>query len=72
LWLPVAGSELDKHLCRDLSKTKDPTSKGRREKQMTKVTHICCSAKKQVVTCSILFLFLFFYRFFLTRFLGVS
>jgi hypothetical protein len=35
-----------------------------------KVTYICCSAKKKGVTCSILFLFLFFIDFFLPRFFG--
>jgi hypothetical protein len=33
-------------------------AKGGREKKMTKVTYICCSAKKNVVTCS-LFYFIF-------------
>jgi hypothetical protein len=33
-------------------------AKGRREKQMTKVTYICRSPRKKSVTCFILFLFL--------------
>jgi hypothetical protein len=38
------------------------------KKKMTKVTYICRSAKKKVVTC---FIFIFiFYRFFLKAFLG--
>jgi hypothetical protein len=38
--------------------------KGGRKKKMTKATYICRSAKKQVVTYFILFLFLFFIDFF--------
>jgi hypothetical protein len=34
--------------------------KGRRQKKMTKVTYICCSTKKQVVTYSLFFSSIFF------------
>jgi hypothetical protein len=46
-------------------------AKGRREKKKTKVTYICRSAKKKVVTLFLfLFLFLFFIDFFLKAFFG--
>jgi len=47
-------------------------TRGAAKKKMTKVTYICRSAKKKVVTYFILFLILFLIDFFLRRFLGVS
>jgi hypothetical protein len=46
-------------------------TRGAAKKKMTKVTYICRSAKKKVVTYFILFYFYFyFYRFFLKAFFG--
>jgi hypothetical protein len=44
--------------------------RGAAEKKITKVTYICRSAKKKVVTYLFYFLFLFFYRFFFKAFFG--
>jgi hypothetical protein len=69
-WRPTRSSLTPALACIRQDKDKGEGGRGGMKNKMTKVTYICRGAKQKVVTCSILFLFLFFYELFCAFFLA--